>query len=67
MDTLARAEVSLDSIQRAFDSQLAGLLQHQVMDLDSEIALLEKTVEIDTLMSTPAMRPEPTSKTGRPR
>ena len=27
-DTLARAEASLDSIQQAFESQLAGLLQH---------------------------------------
>jgi hypothetical protein len=67
VDTLARAEASLDSIQRAFDSQLAGLLQHQVMDLDSEIALLEKTVQMDTLMDTAAMRPDPTPKTGGPR
>ena len=62
--TLARAEASLDSIQRAFDSQLAGLLQHQVLDLDSEIALLEKTVQMDTLMSTPTSRPDTVPKTG---
>ena len=36
------------------------------MDLDSEIALPEKTVQMDTLMSTPAMRPDPTLNTGDP-
>jgi hypothetical protein len=64
VDTLARAEASLDSVQHAFDGQLAGLLQHQVMDLESEISLLEKTVQMDTLMSTPAMRLDSTPKTG---
>jgi 5-bromo-4-chloroindolyl phosphate hydrolysis protein len=46
-DTLDRAEVSLESIQRAFDQQLAALLQSDVIDLDSEIELLEKTVQMD--------------------
>ena len=46
-DTLERAEVSLDSIQRAFDQQLAALLQSDIIDLDSEIELLEKTVQMD--------------------
>lgn len=49
--TLARAETSLDAIQQAFDKQLAGLLEHEVIDLDSEVALLEKTVQMDNLMS----------------
>ena len=62
--TLARAEVSLDSIQRAFDSQLAGLLQHQVLDLDSEIALLEKTVQMDNLMSASVPHSDSVPKTG---
>ena len=62
--TLARAEASLGSIQRAFDSQLAGLLQHEVLDLASEIALLEKTVEMDGFMNEPAPRPNPVTKTG---
>jgi len=62
--TMARAEASLDSIQWAFDSQLAGLLQHQMFDLDSEIALLEKTVQMDTMMSAPASRPDAVPKTG---
>jgi hypothetical protein len=62
--TLARAEASLDSIQRAFDSQLAGLLQHQVLDLDSEIALLEQTVRMDNLTTAPTPHPDPATKTG---
>lgn len=49
--TLDRAETSLDAIQQAFDKQLAGLLEHEVIDLDSEVALLEKTVQMDNLMS----------------
>ena len=50
-ETLARAETSLDAIQQAFDRQLASLLEHDVIDLDSEVALLEKTVQMDNLMS----------------
>ena len=50
--TLQRAESSLDAIQTAFDKQLAGLLQHEVIDLDSEVALLEKTVQMDGLMDS---------------
>ena len=51
--TLTRAETSLDATQQAFDKQLAGLLEHEVIDLDSEVALLEKTVQMDNLMSPP--------------
>jgi len=54
--TLTRAEGSLDAIQEAFDKQLAGLLEHEVIDLDSEVALLEKTLRMDNLMS-PATPP----------
>lgn len=46
-ETLARAEASLDSIQRAFDQQLVALLQREVIDLDSEVELLERTVQMD--------------------
>ena len=45
--TLARAVASLDSIQQAFDKELAAVLQRDLIDLDSEIALLEKTVQMD--------------------
>ena len=56
-DTLERAEDSLESIQRAFDQQLAGLLQSEVIDLDSEIELLEKTVEMDDMGKDAARGP----------
>jgi hypothetical protein len=45
--TLTRAVTSLDSIQQAFDKELAAVLQRDLIDLDSEIALLEKTVQMD--------------------
>ncbi len=64
LSTMARAEASLASIQRAFDGQLAALLQHQVLDLDSEIALLEKTVQMDSIMTAPVAEAGPTAKTG---
>jgi hypothetical protein len=47
--TLARAVASLDSIQQAFDKELAAVLQRDLIDLDSEIALLEKTVQMDRM------------------
>jgi hypothetical protein len=48
---LARAEASLDSVQTAFDRQLAGVLEDRVLDLESEIELLEKTVHMDDYYS----------------
>jgi hypothetical protein len=45
-ESLARAEASLASIQRAFDDQRDALLEHRVIDLDSEVAVLEKTVRL---------------------
>jgi hypothetical protein len=47
--TLSRAVTSLDSIQQAFDKELAAVLQRDLIDLDSEIALLEKTVQMDRM------------------
>jgi hypothetical protein len=51
-ETLSRAEASLESIQRAFDQQLGALLQSEVIDLDSEVELLEKTVQMDGMGKT---------------
>ncbi len=51
--TLERAAASLDSVQQAFDRELANLVQNEVIDLDSEIALLEKTVEMENLFNEP--------------
>ena len=48
---LARAEASLDSVQAAFDGQLANVLEDRVIDLESEIELLEKTVHMDDYYS----------------
>ena len=48
---LTRAEASLDSVQTAFDRQLAGVLEDRVLDLESEIELLEKTVHMDDYYS----------------
>lgn len=45
--TLAQAEAALAEVQKAFDRQLEDLLQQQLLELDSEIALLEKTVAMD--------------------
>ncbi len=44
---LARAEASLESVQTAFDNQLANVLEDRVLDLEAEIELLEKTVRLD--------------------
>ena len=63
-ETLARAETSLDAIQQAFDRQLASLLEHDVIDLDSEVALLEKTVQMDNLMSPAAPAGDTDATTG---
>jgi hypothetical protein len=48
-EALAKAEASLGSVQQAFDRQLANVLEDRVLDLESEIELLEKTVDMDTM------------------
>jgi hypothetical protein len=48
---LTRAEASLDSVQTAFDGQLAAVLEDRVLDLESEIELLERTVRMDDYYS----------------
>ncbi len=44
---LQRVETALDTVQAAFERQLAHLLNHHILDLDSEIAVLEETIEIE--------------------
>ena len=58
VSTLRRAEESLDSIQEAFTRQLSALVRHEVIDLDSEIALLEKTVKMENLLHESGLRQE---------
>lgn len=52
--TLERALASLDNVQRAFERELVNLVQTEVIDLDSEVDLLEKTVKMESLASYPA-------------
>ena len=47
--TLAKAELMLDSIEKAFEKQLARLLRDDAMDLDTEIQTLEKTFNAEDL------------------
>jgi 5-bromo-4-chloroindolyl phosphate hydrolysis protein len=47
--TLAKAELMLDSIEKAFEKQLARLLRDDVMDLDTDIETLEKTFNAEDL------------------
>lgn len=47
--TLSKAELMLDSIEKAFEKQHARLLRNDAMDLDSEIQTLEKTINAEDL------------------
>jgi hypothetical protein len=64
--TLERAVASLDSVQQAFDRELANLVQGEVIDLDSEIALLEKTVGMENLFSEKGPATGPRDSGGTP-
>lgn len=46
---LHRAEESLDTIRAAYDKQLAQLLENDVMDLDVELRVLERTIKMEGL------------------
>lgn len=47
--TLAKAELMLDSIEKAFEKQHARLLRDDAMDLDTEIQTLERTFNAEDL------------------
>jgi 5-bromo-4-chloroindolyl phosphate hydrolysis protein len=47
--TLTKAELMLDSIEKAFEKQHARLLRDDAMDLDTEIQTLEKTFNAEDL------------------
>lgn len=47
--TLEKVETTLDIVQRAFEKQLANLMQDDVMDLDVEIEVLERTIRMEGL------------------
>ncbi len=44
---LEHVEAVLDSVQVAFEKQFSNLLRNEMLDLDTEIALLEETIEIE--------------------
>jgi len=46
---LAKAERMLDDIYRAFEKQLSALLRDDVLDLDTELSVLEETIELENL------------------
>lgn len=48
-EALRRAEDSLDLIKSAYDKQLAQLLENDVMDLDTELQVLERTIQMEGL------------------
>jgi 5-bromo-4-chloroindolyl phosphate hydrolysis protein len=47
--SLRRVEGMLETIRAAFEKQLALLLSNDVMDLDTELGLLEKTIKMEGL------------------
>ncbi len=46
-NTLKQVETILDKVQAAFERQLSNLLKNDMLDLNSEIAVLEETIEIE--------------------
>lgn len=46
---LRRVEESLDTIKAAYDKQLAQLLENDVIDLDTELDVLERTIRMEGL------------------
>lgn len=47
--SLAKAERMLDDIYRAFEKQLSALLRDDMLDLDTELSVLEETIELENL------------------
>jgi 5-bromo-4-chloroindolyl phosphate hydrolysis protein len=48
--TLARVEPALETIDEAFRRQHESLLHDEVLDLDAELSVLDKTVKMDGLL-----------------
>lgn len=47
--SVAKVEPVLETIRAAFEKQLARLMENDVLDLDTEIAVLEKTLKMEGL------------------
>lgn len=48
-ETLAKVEATLETVRKAFEKQLAKLMEDDVMDLDTEIEVLERTIKMEGL------------------
>jgi len=48
-ETLQKAEAILDNIEKTFQKQLSRILEDDLLDLDAEISLLEKTIKMEGL------------------
>ncbi|MFC1669111.1 5-bromo-4-chloroindolyl phosphate hydrolysis family protein [Spirochaetota bacterium] len=46
-ESLKKVELLLDPIKKTFDKQLANLLENDLLDLDVEISVLEKTMKME--------------------
>lgn len=51
--TLERVESSLDTIRAAYQKQLDQLLENDVLDLDTELKVLEQTIKMEGLGEKP--------------
>lgn len=51
-ETLDKTELLLDKIHKAFEKQLAILLKNDILDLDVEMQVLEKTIDMEGLGET---------------
>ena len=51
---LARVAPALQVVNEAFERQYEGLLHHDVLDLDAEVMLLQKSAKMDGLIEAPA-------------
>ena len=49
---LSRAETSLETIRAAYERQLQHLLENDLMDLDTELEVLERTIKLEGLGGT---------------
>ena len=48
-NAIEKSEETLDTIKAAFEKQLQKLLENDVMDLDTEIELLQKTLKMENM------------------
>lgn len=47
--TVQKVEATLDNVQRAFEKELASLVRDEMLDLDTDMAILKETLELEGL------------------